>query len=191
MNEFIVWDKLSTNYGFGKVIELKENGNIKVELRDENGKEFYKYRRQCDVSFHRPIGKTDINNKKIYADCSIVKITWRSGVEEIGYFSYSKKKLAYLFNHIFVEGKDLFCDVLMEKVEIIDNIQENKLGLIKEVEKVNNGLDLEDLKYFPSCSSCGAEYTTQEDVDTLIYSRTTANADLYYCTECKEESIQI
>ncbi len=50
---------------------------------------------------------------------------------------------------------------------------------------------LNELDYHPSCSSCGAEYTTQEDVDTLIYSRTTARDDLYFCAECDEESVHI
>jgi predicted SprT family Zn-dependent metalloprotease len=54
-----------------------------------------------------------------------------------------------------------------------------------------NDLNIKDLEYSPSCGSCGSEYITQEDIDTLVYSRTTASADVYYCTDCKEESIQI
>jgi len=54
-----------------------------------------------------------------------------------------------------------------------------------------NQLNIEDLEYTPYCGGCGSEYYTQEDIDTLVYSRTTANADQYYCTDCGEESIQI
>lgn len=54
-----------------------------------------------------------------------------------------------------------------------------------------NDLNIDDLQYSPSCGSCGSEYSTQEDVNTLIYSRTTASTDIFYCTDCKRESIEI
>ena len=56
---------------------------------------------------------------------------------------------------------------------------------------MSSSIDIEDLQYSPSCGSCGAEYMEQEDVDTLVYSRTTASGDVYYCTECGEENIHI
>ncbi len=56
---------------------------------------------------------------------------------------------------------------------------------------MSNTLEIENLNYSPACDSCGSEYSTQEDIDKLIYSRTTVSNDVYYCTDCKEESIQI
>ncbi len=56
---------------------------------------------------------------------------------------------------------------------------------------MSNSIDIEDLDYFPDCSFCGAEFTEQEDVDLLIYSRTTASSDEYICPECGYESISI
>lgn len=56
---------------------------------------------------------------------------------------------------------------------------------------MSNSLNIDDLEYYPSCNSCGAEFSTQEDIDALVYSRTPASGDLYYCSECKEESVSI
>lgn len=56
---------------------------------------------------------------------------------------------------------------------------------------MSNSLDIDDLENYPSCDSCGAEFTVQEDIDVLIYSRTTASCDMYYCSECEKESVFI
>ena len=50
---------------------------------------------------------------------------------------------------------------------------------------------IEDLEYYPECSYCGACFETQEAIDELIYSRTTASADHYYCSQCKREGVDI
>lgn len=52
-------------------------------------------------------------------------------------------------------------------------------------------MDVEDLDYYPSCDSCGAEFSEQEDIDDLIFSRSTASRDLYICSMCGKDSIYI
>ena len=56
---------------------------------------------------------------------------------------------------------------------------------------MSNSLDIDDLGYYPSCDSCGAEFTEQKDIEALAYSRTTASSDLYYCSNCGKESVFI
>lgn len=46
-----------------------------------------------------------------------------------------------------------------------------------------------DKMEYASCSSCGAEFTGQGDLDKLRYSRTTASGDHYYCSICDEENV--
>lgn len=72
-------------------------------------------------------------------------------------------------------------------------MKRNKSFLLKQIKKRVSmpNLDIHDLQCFPSCESCGYEYTTQKDVDALVYSRTTASADIYYCAKCQEEEVSI
>ena len=56
---------------------------------------------------------------------------------------------------------------------------------------MSNSLDIDDMDYYPSCDSCGAEFCTQDDIDGLVYSRTTADSDHYICSECGEEKVDI
>lgn len=56
---------------------------------------------------------------------------------------------------------------------------------------MSNSLELEELEMIPSCSHCAAEFEVQEEVDKLVYCRSTANADHYYCPYCKSEGIDI
>ncbi len=56
---------------------------------------------------------------------------------------------------------------------------------------MSNSIELEELDHIPTCSYCGRCYETQESIDELVYSRTTATADHYYCADCKREGIDI
>lgn len=63
MNEFIVWDKSAKNWCEGTL--LKMDGTVA-----SSHPEHYEV---C-----KWIGKKDINDKEIYADCSIVEFLWRN-----------------------------------------------------------------------------------------------------------------
>lgn len=83
----------------------------------------------------RDIGLKDINGKSIYADSSIVEFFDHKQDYFKGYFTFNITKLAY---EIIIFGlNEDFIDVItyckddITNLEIIDTIQENKLGLIK------------------------------------------------------------
>lgn len=135
MNEFIVWDKLSTRFGFGKVIQVKLNGNLYVEFKDENGKEFYKYRTPKDIEILNYIGLNDISDTKVYAKSSIIQFRDNEDLG-YGYFIYDNKQLRYeiktlskidIYNGITLP----YVPCIMVNIKVVDTIQENKLGLIK------------------------------------------------------------
>jgi Zn finger protein HypA/HybF involved in hydrogenase expression len=54
-----------------------------------------------------------------------------------------------------------------------------------------NLLVIDNLENYPKCESCGSEFLTQHDINELIYHRTTASHDIYYCPDCKKESVFI
>lgn len=54
-----------------------------------------------------------------------------------------------------------------------------------------NNLNEEELETFPCCDNCGSCFDTQEEIDKLVYSRTTAMDDHYICPDCKTEGINI
>ena len=144
MNEFIIWDKLSTRFGFGKVLQVKLNGNLYVEFKDENGKEFYKYRTPKDIEILNYIGLDSVSGQKIYADSSIVEFDFLGFGELIPdiytvFIKWNREKFRYDIQtlsrvdkngdlYIFDLGK---CIDRISNIKIIDTIQENKLGLIK------------------------------------------------------------
>lgn len=82
----------------------------------------------------KDIGLNDINDNKIYANCSIVEFNnsqlWN---KHIGIFFYNKDKLCYQIKIIDGIRKDEIIpyDRYCSDFKIIDTIQENKLGLIK------------------------------------------------------------
>ena len=90
-----------------------------------------------DFAIFQYIGKTDINDKKIYADSSIVEFVFSDrDFSKIykGYFSYHIDELRYEINII---GDSTACVLSynmdsMSDFEIIDTLQENKLGLNNE-----------------------------------------------------------
>ena len=123
MNEFIVWDK------FNEVFYKRENfktlklffSMIFSCIDGDNG-----------LTYHNYIEKTDIEGNKIYADSSVVKIAYglRSTRRVItGYFTYNKNSFKYDF--IFLNGVAFELNLIIaSNFKIIDNLQENKLGLI-------------------------------------------------------------
>ena len=128
MNEFIVWDKKIKMFWEQKDIITMSRKIIK--LFDE---EWFHVDDE-DFTYHNYIGKTDINNKKIYADCSIVEFFYPSNHilevfnKEIGVFKYDKERLQYL---IYGNDGERYDIKGLKNIKIIDTIQENKLGLIK------------------------------------------------------------
>lgn len=148
MNEFIIWDgkyKLFLDENF--IDTLQDNG---IDYEDDDlyyGDEYYPL---CTMDFimgsdyepHKDrlsklfyIGLNDINNNKIYADCSIVEFQWVNGFGNIqtdwGVFKYDLDYLQYL---IYEENEDINKSSIKEvfNIKIIDTVQQNKLGLIKE-----------------------------------------------------------
>jgi len=136
MNEFIVWDRENK-----KFVE-----NLTDYYLDKDcllwKEECSKY--ECDLIIATDcicfphIGKKDINNKKIYANCSIVEFkhitTYGCSYIRQGYFTFDNDLCCYIIKCI---NEDLIliyaCSVFsaITDIKIIDTIQENKLGLIK------------------------------------------------------------
>ncbi len=131
MNEFIVWDERFKHFidPCEQVMITTSGSKVKGIHGGDGWIEYWK-------AFPY-IGKTDINNKKIYADCSIAKAELEIchiTVTKIGYFSKNEETCAYelktLGNGVAVESFD-FYNFDIRNIEIIDTLQENKLGLIK------------------------------------------------------------
>jgi len=161
MNEFIVWDKKSKKfrvvssivYDTGSVWDIdKEKIDIKLvnlwgqPFNDdgEQNPDILVQREPKDFTIHRYIGKTDIENNKIYADSSIVEFEcWEEDFEDgteintneniICFLTYDKDSLIY--NLVDIESNQKisyeYCSSDFRNPKIIDTIQENKHGLIK------------------------------------------------------------
>ncbi|WP_373069883.1 hypothetical protein [Sulfurimonas sp.] len=133
MNEFIVWDEKQKKFiqPSREIVMTTKDGLLKG-INGGNG----------FVEQWKPfsyIGKTDINNKKIYADCSILEFKMygtKSVVSVKGYFYWSCEKLRYKFMSLVVDNyprkeKNIEWNrAIGQRFKIIDTIQENKLGLI-------------------------------------------------------------
>ena len=81
----------------------------------------------------KDIGLKDINEKSIYADCSIVEFK-NIGSNYTGYFTFDLVKLCYkiiVLDIKSVRKEFIFNSNNIENIKIIDTIQQNKLGLIK------------------------------------------------------------
>ena len=87
MNEFIVWDEYNKKF-IDKSKCVFSDGTIFRNARD------FEDMVSDDLSIFNYIGKKDINNNKIYADCSIVEFGYTSG-KSIGYFTFNKDRLSY------------------------------------------------------------------------------------------------
>ena len=87
-----------------------------------------------NFSIFKYIGKVDIDNNFIFERSSIVEIgfSWQNSEDRIkGYFVYDNSCLKYVIWDI---NKNDFIDFDITKMQyfkIIDTVQENKLGLIK------------------------------------------------------------
>lgn len=142
MNEFIVWDKdnyFGEDTHFHELDRFLEDG-LSVHFEKDNGLviieydvDDYQYPKPLEIETFQYIGKKDIEGNKIYADCNIVEFEIYGDIYK-GYFKYSKKHLAYVFNFI---GKRISYTINptfnqdWSNFKIIDTIQQNKLGLIK------------------------------------------------------------
>lgn len=108
------WWETSFGVNFGKE-RLKELlGYIELEKKD--------------------IGLKDINGKSFYTDSSICKVNYFSSSDWISdycYFSFDTENLRYTV-HLINEKEIVDYEAsYFDCFEIIDTIQENKLGLIK------------------------------------------------------------
>ena len=141
MNELIVWDDEDNKFIYWEdVVFTKDKDDDFIIIMKEidpivsEGRNFKSF--NC-------IGKTDINNKKIYADCSIVEFSVcslepfskKKQTKRIGKVRYCNSTCAYeivVINMSRIEYYD-FSGMAFEisDIKIIDTIQENKLGLIK------------------------------------------------------------
>jgi hypothetical protein len=127
MNEFIVWDE-----------DLERFQNEDGLLLNENLKVCNSMGELLEEKIYKPlfgIGLTDIDGKKIYADCSIVEFEFGTGGEYhkmTGYFSYNNQTLRYEIKDVNKrEAIYLWTGYIEKEIKIIDTVQENKLGLIK------------------------------------------------------------
>lgn len=128
MNEFIVW------YTDGKNIHSRE---YTLEQLISNDHLDYLCDSRTLGSFRvdsilQSIGTKDINNKKIYADSSIVECIVKQ--EKVNmYVFYDVCTLSFRFCPVEIYPMTVR-DISFNKIvnpRIIDTIQENKLGLIK------------------------------------------------------------
>lgn len=144
MNEFIVlYADKDDKYCFSKEFTLDElvQQLHLDEISDTPGL------KDCKVDCILPsVGKTDINNKKIYADYSIVEFEYKPIGEteykkDSGFIFWCKEDFMYKINiltradrfgenYIFNFG-DSLNRMHMKSLKIIDTIQQNKLGLTK------------------------------------------------------------
>ena len=122
MSEFVVWDKSNMEFFTTPYYTINSKGNLVDHMGLKvNSKEYFNY-----------IGLKDINNKKIYADSSIVEFKY-DGEMLRAFFWYSKIELLYILR-CFVGIKNGYRELnpqIPMKFKIIDTIQENKRGLIK------------------------------------------------------------
>jgi len=138
-NEFIVWDEEEERF----IDETKcifKDGTL---FRNEKA---FANEISDDLTMFWSVGKTDINNKKIYTDCSIVEFKEPyHGSELKGSFVWCNETLRYKIS--IIQGTGRFQEGTVQEImkesrwsglvpkfvdyNIIDTIQENKLGLIK------------------------------------------------------------
>ena len=142
MNNFIVWDKEYKEF-YNKDTDFFKLQKGRTELYSMN--EQYPYSdismaftifdliEDDDFEVLEDIGIKDINDNNIYADCSIV--TARVNDENIQEYKiiFSKNRMAYVLKILNSVDIFTFLNNKIEILEVIDTVQENKLGLIKEL----------------------------------------------------------
>lgn len=123
MCEVAVWDSNA------RYFHLDGEVRFIVETKKPVGK---------DSTIHQDVGLKDIDDKKIYADSSIVEMDYLYLNCKIkGYFFFSEITLGYHIRTLDgFDGRTFKYDFeAMSNIKIIDTIQENKLNLIKEIKK--------------------------------------------------------
>ena len=132
MNALIVWDKKNKkfiNRGVAIGTELMSDKQIIIF----DGYDNYFSKDISDFEIFNYIGKTDINDKNIYADCSIVEFTNDLLGNGVGYFSYCLDDLGYFIKVIRCENyfignnqKVPYYGSDMKNLKIIGTLQEDK-----------------------------------------------------------------
>lgn len=135
MEEFIVWYSDGQN-SFSKEFTLDEliaNDHFDY-ISDSPLLKDYKV-----IEIRQSVGLNDINNNKIYADCSIVEFEsdcLDKNIRRYGFFTYNVERLQYMISTRYISQYENIEWIISHKnltnIKIIDTIQENKLGLIKE-----------------------------------------------------------
>ena len=131
MNEFIAWDNEDNKFIFWKdMVFTKDKNDDFIIIMKEIDEILSEGRNFKTFNY---IGLKDIDNKKIYADSSICRINYFSSSDWISdycYFSFDDENLRYTV-HLINEREIVDYEAsYFDCIEIIDTIQENKLGLI-------------------------------------------------------------
>jgi len=142
MNEFIVWDEENARFSD---LELFHN---QIFINHEGKTKWFDHSGMSDADFQlKPfwyIGKTDIEDNKIYADCSIVEflIQEEQGKPYIkckGFFHYEEFLLSNVVRIFQQDGfKEWYIKTydkdMMTDFKIIGTLQEDKHLLVDVVE---------------------------------------------------------
>lgn len=136
MNEFIVWDDEDNKFiSWEDVTFTKDKNDDFIIIMKEIDTTLSEGRNFKTFNY---VGLKDTDNKKIYADSSIVEIDYLYLKCKIkAYFFFSEATLSYHIRTLErFDGRSFKYDFeAMLNIKIIDTIQENKLGLIKDKEQ--------------------------------------------------------
>lgn len=136
MKDFIVWDKIHNKFLNIDFIQgiVFDNGKLHYIATNRKPKGLHSDLFNEEVEFLYDIGLKDSGGNVIYPDSSICKVNYFSSSDWISdycYFSFDTENFRYVVHLInekeIVDYEASYFDCL----EIIDTIQENKLGLIK------------------------------------------------------------
>jgi len=129
MDEFIVWDEENERF-----TDLNEFQN-QVFMNCDGKIEWFSHTGMSDADFQfrplRYIGKTDINDKKIYADCSVVEFLL-CNVYFHGVYIFDSVELRYFIKvfkddtGIVKEPYEIQYSLNIKNLKIIGTLQENK-----------------------------------------------------------------
>jgi len=132
MLEYIVYDN-DNNCFIDETKTILQNG-----ILYRNFKCFQKMKSE-NLTIFKFSGIKDKNNKKIFVNSSIIKFNYildMKNITLIGNIIFNQKKAKYEIKLLDLNTPYYYIDFNIEKtynVKIIDNIQEDKLGLIKEL----------------------------------------------------------
>ena len=133
MNEFIAWDNEDNKFiSWEDMVFTKDKNDDFIVIMKEIDEILSEGRNFQTFNY---IGLKDINNKKIYTDSSICRANYFSfnnsdWISDYCYFSFDEENLRYTV-HLINERESVDYEAYyFDYIEIIDTIQENKLGLI-------------------------------------------------------------